>query len=294
MSRAAFQLVYDGPALLDNQMSAKQLANALMAFDTLLSEADRVLNGGKTETRLNVKASFKTGSFKIDFSSFSNVVDRLKDALLAEETAAILNAHAIVGLTLGALFALKKWLDGRRIERLELNDGRVKVWVGDKFLEVERKAITLFENHLIQKALQEAVAEPLNREGVDSFGVIVDGKVITDVSKDEAHSFIATDISEVELQDQTVEKHLNLISPSFREGDKWRVSDGISSFFAEIRDNEFIEKMLKGEVEFGASNTLRVKLRTVQSQDETGKLSSKAYIEKVIDVIKPPEQQRLL
>lgn len=293
MSHAAFQLVYDGPALVDNEISAKQLANALMGFDTLFSEADHLLNSGKTEARLNVKASFKTGSFKIDLSSASNLIDRARDLLLHDDTGAILTAEAIITMVFSGLWGLVKWAKGRKIERWELKDGKVICYIGDQYFEAEKEAYELFRKQEIRQALEEAIAKPLEKDGVDSFGVIVNKQVIATATKSEGAFFLCPEPALEELQDQETVVHLNLVSPSFQEGDKWRVSDGTSAFYAAINDCEFIKKMLRNEVEFGASTTLKVRLRTIQNQDSAGKLKSQCSIEEVLAVKKAPEQSDL-
>ena len=63
-----FQVIYDGPALESNEMDVRDLAPALLAISDVLDEANKIVFGDKTQVQVNVKGSFKTGSFGIDFS----------------------------------------------------------------------------------------------------------------------------------------------------------------------------------------------------------------------------------
>lgn len=293
MSTATFQVVYDGPALEGNEMAARDLSTALMAMDMLLEEADATINGGKTQTRLAVKASFKTGCFKIDFTSAQAITDRFLDLLSGEMASGIANAIEILG-SVGAVIWLIKRLKNRRPTRFEFHGGKVRVYLDDEFLEVEKRTIDLFRNHKLKQALQKAIEEPLSKEGIDSFAIVQSGGISVEVSKEESAYFVVPEYEEVPLEDKRFETHLNIVSPSFQSGDKWRVNDGAGNFFVSISDQSFIERVLRDEITFGASTTLKVLLHEMKYTDGKGVLRKDADIEKVIAVIRPHEQLELI
>ena len=73
MSKKTLYIAYDGPALAAHEMDVKELAPALLAFSTLFEEANSMFNGDRTKIAINVKGSFKSGSFGIDLSVVQDV-----------------------------------------------------------------------------------------------------------------------------------------------------------------------------------------------------------------------------
>lgn len=63
-SEAKFSIKYDGPALADHTMNAKDLGSALLAISSLCQEANRVLTGEDANVEVQVTATGE-GSFEI-------------------------------------------------------------------------------------------------------------------------------------------------------------------------------------------------------------------------------------
>ncbi|WP_061165200.1 hypothetical protein [Caballeronia temeraria] len=61
-----FNVVYDGPALAEHRMDVRDLAPALVAIADLFTAANKELNGDSADVRVEVKGSFKAGSFELD------------------------------------------------------------------------------------------------------------------------------------------------------------------------------------------------------------------------------------
>jgi hypothetical protein len=296
MSKATFQLVYDGPALAENEIAVRDLSPALMAMDALLEEANRVVNYGKTDTTLTVKASFKTGSFKIDLASSQQLIERLKDIkefVLGDTVTTILSAEALIALVFGTLWRLMKWLRGRKITKVQLLDGKVQVWVDNEYLEVEKQALDLLRSYKVRQALEQAVKEPLEKDGIDTVAIVEKEEVIAVVTKEERMFFSAEQLDVTQLEDTTRITHLHLVAPSFQTGDKWRVNDGGSNFYVGIEDQAFIEKVLRGDVGFTATTILKVSLREVQFTDSKGQMKKECTIREVLEIRDPGEQMSL-
>ena len=84
MSSASFQIVFEGnlkSGLPDHEIDVKELSGALAALGRLFETADDSLNEGRTRHTLKVKGSFKTGSFRIDFTSWQGLVQKAKDII---------------------------------------------------------------------------------------------------------------------------------------------------------------------------------------------------------------------
>ena len=99
MNPAQFQLIYDGPALVNHEMDIHDLAPALMAIGGLMEEVGNVLYGDKFKIGVSVKGSFKTGCFGVEMVAHAKsfVLDTL-DIFNHGNTTAVLNAAGIIGL----------------------------------------------------------------------------------------------------------------------------------------------------------------------------------------------------
>jgi hypothetical protein len=58
------------------------------------------------------------------------------------------------------------------------------------------------------------------------------------------------DVEEETLEDSEREMFLQIDSLSFKEGNKWRVTDGGEPFYAVIEDMDFLNQIAKGDVLF--------------------------------------------
>ncbi|MDD2785932.1 MAG: hypothetical protein PHS79_03500 [Patescibacteria group bacterium] len=266
----AFRISYDGSALVTHEMDVKELAPALLAIGELFEEANRILNGENVKIAVNMKA-VEAGSIVVGLSVAQTLQSHAINLFSGSTTTAIVNGYnlmqilGIVGTTGGGLIGLIKWLKNRPIKNItKLDTGEAEIEVEDGEIRIATmKEIKLFGILNIRKSV-EAFVKPLERAGVDKMSFVDDGshQVIT---KEEVPYFKAPIIDE-ELMGETIsEKSLQIISPTFQEGGKWKFSDGTASFFADILDYEFIEKVQKNEIAFAKDDLLTVQLKTKQS-----------------------------
>ena len=91
--------------------------------------------------------------------------------------------------------------------------------------------------------------------------------------------------------EQEMEILLQIEALAFREGNKWRFSDGESSFYAEIRDAEFLKRVDDGEA-FAKGDKLHV--RALVRQYQVGeKLKREVVVLKVLKHIRAKQQPKL-
>ena len=67
------------------------------------------------------------------------------------------------------------------------------------------------------------------------------------------------------------------------ESEKWGFSDGTAKFNADLNDAAFQEKLNNREIGFYKGDVLRVRLRTVQTMQTSGKFKTEYSIEEVIE-----------
>lgn len=272
MSSAFLHVVYDGPALEQHRMDVRQLAPALLALGEVLEEANHIINDDRTKVSVQVRASFKAGCFGIDFDVAQSFARQVMDFFNSDQITAANNLLTLLGFagsgTIG-LISLIKWLRGRKIQNVViLESGKVKVIVeGNDAIEVEKAVIDLFRSYRLRKALDAAVKQPLDEEGIDSFATTTDPEKASfaTVTKSERH-YYATPPQEDELISESEDiAVLQLVNIAFREDNKWRFSDGSSTFFAELQDEDFRKRVDENDIAFSKGDILRVRLAKRQT-----------------------------
>lgn len=268
MSASTFRVVYDGPALAENQMDVRDLAPALMALGDALEQSHNLLRQDSSTVRLKVRASFKAGSFGIELEVVQNFLDHVVDMFSGRSATAATNLLALLGFTgtsAVGLVQLIKWLKGRSIRRvMSLDDDRVEIQVDDDSLEVDRRVVELYRDWRVRKALEDAIRGPLKEEGIESFGASSDPEHdFVSVDRSEAYLFEAPPPADEELSDSEEVMNLQLATVAFRDDNKWRFSDGASTFHASVSDEGFLHRINSGEA-FAKGDVLRARVRKRQ------------------------------
>lgn len=286
MAEAQFYVVYDGPALEDSQMNINDLAPALLALGDLFKEANSVLNKSEMAVQLKVRASFRTGSFGIDLIAVQTTLQSLLSIFNSDAVNGALNLIEILGLAGGTgmgLLQVIKWIRGRNVTQVTIHDDdKATIMIDDDELKVEQKIIDLLQNHKIRQALQQAIAEPLEKEGIEIFACAQtpdDKTKFEIISKTEGRYFKSPPVEDEHLDEKEYEASYELISPVFQEDNKWRMSDGDSKFYVEILDHDFIREVQRSERNFAKGDILRMKVRETQVLTENGLKSTRQALE---------------
>lgn len=277
-----FSVKYDGPALASHQMDVRELAPALLALASLLEDANKTVFPDAEEVRVQVKGTFKSGSFGIDLIAVQSIAKQLVTLFSGSEAAAAANLLAILGglgmaskAAGGGLIGLVRWLKGRKPTAIRTDSDRVVFEVETtEVLEsytVDLVTAKLYQDRTVRQSLAK-VLKPLERDGVDYFAVIdASEELVTAITSDEVAAFTAAAAQADVVSDTTSEGNLLQIeSPVFKDGNKWRFTDGTNAFYAEIADEAFLAKVESGEARFGKGDVLIVDLRKIQSIADTG------------------------
>lgn len=271
MSTERFHLVYDGPALAEHRMDVRDLAPALIAIGNLATDANRLLNGESTDVRVEVHASFKAGSFGIEMFFSQDILKQVSDLLTGQAGTALANLGGIISLTrlTGAgLIALLRNLKGRKPQKIEeLTEGAARLWMSEtEIVTVEdSRILKLYRDKAVRMSLNKLLS-PLEREGIESFGVVKDEQVVLLIEKHEHPYFQWQSDEEIDIVSDTTRERILLMIESvvFKDGNKWRVHDGQTGFHAAICDDEFIARIEHGE-RFGKGDVLTADVRITQT-----------------------------
>lgn len=271
-SNANFRVTYEGSALDLNEMDARDLAGALFALGDLCESAGTSLFHNNAWVSVRVKANFKEGSFNIDLLVIHNWISALIDKLNSKDASAVSNAKAfldILGLVGGAgLISLMKRLKGEKPSSMENTGNKMVIFVmptGER-IEEREEIRKLFQDPGTRKNLSKFV-EPLGREGVEEirFG---EEDSQSSIRKEEA-AYFDYFFEEESLLEETRDMYFEVVSPVFKKGLKWKLSDGSSSFFVSILDEGFLDEVEAGTETFAKGDTLKCVVHVIQSmQDE--------------------------
>ncbi|ECC6794510.1 hypothetical protein DAE30_21600, partial [Salmonella enterica] len=91
------RVVYDGPALDNNEMDVRDLAPALLALSDVFDEAARTIYGKDVRISVKVNASFRAGSFGVDLIASSSFTQHLINLFAGNAATATCNIIGLVG-----------------------------------------------------------------------------------------------------------------------------------------------------------------------------------------------------
>lgn len=276
MNATHFRVTYDGPALASHAMDVRELAPALLAAGDLLEAATRVLHGDRVKPQTNVRASFKTGSFGIDFALATDWLLKVRDIFAGDTASAAANAIEILvalGLVTGAgghgLVSVLKWLRGRKLAKVETVAGKIRLTVDSDTLEIEREVLALLRDMGVREALDKLLS-PLDCDGIDTFASGTDEVVTETIGAAERAWFRTPEIADDLILDDTRKMAFSIVSLAFRDDNKWRLNDGSATIHATFSDLAFIARVDQNIERFAKGDLLICLVRVRQWQTASG------------------------
>jgi len=277
VSEATIRIAYDGEALRSGAMDVRDLAPALIALSDLLDESSKLLNGKDTAVQLRVRSDFKGGSFEIRLEVVQTFAAKIIQLFNSSEVTGALNLAAALGLVGGAtagLVKLVKWLRGRPVKKIEIVDqAMVRIIIEGDSIIVESRVARLLNDVGIRRILFRILA-PLERDGVDTFEVRSEqGETIERITREDLPAY-APPQPAAEVVQEIVSNNYNqaftLVNVAFRDGNKWRVSDGQNTLNVTIADEAFLARVNNHQVGFLKDDTILCEVSTKQTIGGSG------------------------
>lgn len=308
MSDAHFSLIFEGRSVDNGEIDVQDLAPSLLALGALIQAANAELNGASSRMAVKVQTT-RAGSFQVDMMLVQSLAEQAasllsflsdhKDGLAAADTLAdiILKVGAgVTGVTVtagGGLLAFLKWLRGRRPSRIEKVAGEIHVYVDDTVFITNPQTIALAENREVREQARRLVSV-LDRDGIDSIAAQRAGQERLTLAKPDVPSFNIPEAAEEVLAESEYTRWLQIDSLSFKEGNKWRLTDGGEPFFAVIEDAEFLARIDRREIAFAKADGLQCLMRERQSITGKGTLKKEITVLRVLEHRSGAKQLKLL
>lgn len=265
----AFELIFDGENLVEGEIDVRDLAPSLLSLSDLLDEASIRYAPECPKISLRVKPNFEKKCFKIHLDVAQSYYTKFVELFSSQEAQAWATLMGIVGLSGIGLFQLllkaKKRKPKKVVEIEHTEKVRVIFDEGDD-IEVPKEALSLFQNRRARKAVAH-MFKPLKKGGVETMKVQRGDKTLLDAKTADSDSFDYEEVTIDELESES-EKILRIISPSFKEGNKWRLNDGTRTDFYEITDQEFLGLVREKKILFGINDFLFAKVKTYQKIED--------------------------
>jgi len=280
---AKLSLKYYGKAVDEGRLNVYEAAATMLAFSEFVTEAGKVVFGPKIEMRAEVEG-FRQGSFLTDM--LFQVVGPAVPLLASVDMGEVLK-------TIKSAFELYKHLKGSPPKEVkqEQNTQTVNITNQDgKVINISINSLHLVMSDKGTEAVGRFVQNQLNMEDLDGVEILKGRTKLASATRSEAGYFRPVAAS-VPVTDNTFDYALTVEAPVFKEGNKWRFSDGGSSFYADIEDEEFIHKVNAGQT-FAKGDALRVKMR-IEQERRGSELTTNRTIIKVLDHIRQQGSQRL-
>lgn len=267
--KTTIALRYVGPAVESGLMDVYEASANMLAFSDFLVLAAKSSFGESVNTRAEV-AGFGRGSF------ITNLVFRI--AGISGTVFASVSPAQLWDL-LKESFELWKHLKGSPPTKIKNIGQQVNVTNNNgEIMQVTIQSLNMVMSEKGSESVGRFIREALSSNGMDAVEITSDNELIEKVTQAESAFFRGVASPET-ITDIVVKMGLMIEAPVFKDGNKWRFSDGQQSFHADIEDGAFLAKVNAGE-RFGKGDLLYADVRISQQQSGM-KISAERTIVKV-------------
>lgn len=304
MAEKTVRIAYDGDALQNGAMEISELAPALIAFGKFIQRANYVI-GNDRPVKVMLKADdIRKGSFDISLQLVSDMLEQAKLFISGMEDTGLVALLQIIGYgaaTGKGVFWLIKYLKGRKVTNAKkVSENNIELTVeGSITITITENLYNVFKDYEARQQI-EKIIEPLNNAGINSFELrnpddMSDKNPCVKIIKEETSYFKTPDIGDVEEQHtkNTLTVILKIVGIVFDENQKWRFTDGDTTFWAKINDEVFWQRVENRELAFAKGDQLKVVYTAEQKLNASGNLTVERTIDQVLEVIPKPTQIKL-
>jgi hypothetical protein len=293
MSRADFTIAYDGEALKDHRIDVRDLAPALLAVGQLFEAANRELNREQTETKVLVKAT-AAGSFQVVIEVVQTYARQVVGLLTGDHVEAAVRLKELL-FGEGGLITLLLLIRGRKPKEIAKSSAGITLEINGQTVVISQQVIQLAESVPVRTEVLNLLA-PLRREGIDTFAAKESpgATPMTTIKKSDLRAFdvpVSEEASEA-LPERSWTQAYSIVSLTFKEDNKWKLSDGQSQIAATISDQDFLAKVDARAISFTKGDILICDVSSRQTHTQDG-VRTEYEVTKVVEHRPAPRQVRL-
>lgn len=293
MSSTEFSVVFEGAPFENGEIDVNDLAPALLALGNVVQSANSVLNGDRADARLKVRAT-KKGSFDallmLDISWVADLLDAVSanpDRMIAADKLAdlLIKGGKVAGGAAFGLFAVLRLLKGKKPDRVETTAKGTEITIDQTTILIEPETLRLLEDRDTREAVQKFGNEALQISGLKQLRIGRGDDAGTLLNSNDASAFNLPlpEEEEPETVVSTREVWLKIVTSQFKDGYKWRFTDGGERpFTADMEDSDFLNDVLNGDTTLSANDSLHCQVREEQEVRSNG-LQKSIFVEKVIE-----------
>ena len=281
--KTSVSISYSGSSLDIGRMDVYEASANMIAFSEFMVAAVKSTYGESAEAKAEV-AGFEHGSFVTDLViSVSGSAATVFTAFTPEQLWSVVKGAFSLWKHLKGSPPSKVTYDSSQNATVTNNSGNI--------IQVRVESMNLVMNEKGAAATDRFVRQALSHDGYEALTIKPDaGDAIPPISSAEAASFVSVAREKI-LTDHSIKVILSLVSPTFQDGNKWRVSDGSTTYSAALLDGDFLMQVNNGR-RFGKGDILDVEMRIVQNLIGS-KVSVERSILKVYRHLTPQEQDEL-
>lgn len=282
------KIKFEGQA---HQIDANTLINVLIHYQSVISEANKVLGGGSKNIELKVNA-FEKGSFIIDVSMVESAIKQI----FSKDTIGYL---ADLGAVVGGVYAAYKKLKGKPAKtKEELESIKINIYKGDK-LVINQNIVKVYNQPVVREAVSKSIETADADANVEGFVVDSGDEHPVVFDKKDFKKYIYDDFDS-EKEDmpteciEVVEAILTIIALNFEPGSRWQFIYNGFKIQMIVKDDAMMKKIDEGE-RFGKGDAIRVKMKIVKRYNPVyNAYENESYkIVEFLEHILAPSQKRM-
>lgn len=290
-SSTEFKLLYEGVALSEHAINARDLVPALAAMDELVRRSNEIFNFDATSASLYIRAH-RPGSVEIDF--LLSVVPIVATSIGSDPVS---SANDILRLLFGSdvpgLFTIIKRLGTSTPDTVQPSEENLSIEADHitipGVVEAENFRVIVppnFARLLNDPDIRNAALKllsPLQQDGIDEMSVQQGDEELERITKDDVPSFSVP--AEPQFLGESIIRQSLVIDTSrfSTRSRQWRFYDGNKINTYKMSDENFINEVLRREISIAAGDIFECEVRMIQRLNRKGEVVLDQEILRVVN-----------